>query len=311
MHIRSSQRRRPGLLAAALLSLLTAGACGSDSGHRRQRRQRGNRRRRRQRRSRGRRGQWRQRRSFGQRRLRRRDRRGRQLRHGGGVGGGSGGSGGAGGSGGSGGAGGAGGGRQRAVLPAAAAPGEQAVPAAPAGAPRTRAWRPTADVPAGGHHRRVASPGCGRAWAAIRSAPRPAPTGRSATAWRWRPRIASAPRAPSRGAPTGSPSRPRTCSVCVTQSGLVNAYKTTHHNCMDTFEVTVRGTAVRDRGPGLRRQPGRPGFGERGRHGLSDKVQALPTACTGSHHPCAAAVPADARSPRSLNTMHSDATTVD
>ena len=50
--------------------------------------------------------------------------------------------------------------------------------------------------------------------------------------------------------------------------------------------ITVRRSAVRDRGPGLRRRPGRPGIGVRGPNVLLDKVQALPTACTGSSTPC-------------------------
>ena len=76
-------------------------------------------------------------------------------------------------------------------------------------------------------------------------------------------------------------------NVCVTASGLFNAYRTSHHNCMDRFEVSLGG--------GRRVLIEAPDFdGSRaarvsvflGTTILLDKVQALPSSCAGSSTPC-------------------------
>ena len=75
-------------------------------------------------------------------------------------------------------------------------------------------------------------------------------------------------------------------SVCVTESGLVNAYKTTHHNCMDTFEVTSGGRRYVIEAPDFDGNRAARVSVSEANIVLSDKVQALPTACTGSTTPC-------------------------
>jgi hypothetical protein len=77
-------------------------------------------------------------------------------------------------------------------------------------------------------------------------------------------------------------------NACVTsEATLAGAYKGSHHNCMDRFDITVGNRRFLIELPDFdpERPPGRVSVFEGGTP-VIDKVQVMPTACTGSRTPC-------------------------
>jgi hypothetical protein len=275
MHIRSSERPRDGLLALALVSLLTAGACGSDTGS-----------------------------TDG----------GAGGTGGRGGSGGSAGAGGRGGTGGSGGSGGAtGGGGGSSVTGGSGGGGSGGATGGTGGATGgsggtggtggatggsggtgggtsdTRPADTTVDMPPSG-------PGIDACFTGLRAAMGSYQVGTKGSAngqVRYRLALETADRFGTSGTkPWGAyrfaietPSG----NACVTDANaLATAYKTSHHNCMDRFEITVGGRRyLIEAAPDFdaTRPNARVSVFE-GATTVVDKVQVMQTACTGTTNPC-------------------------
>jgi hypothetical protein len=283
MHIRTSERPRDGLLALALVSLLTAGACGSDSGS-----------------------------NDG----------GAGGTGGHGGSGGSAGAGGRGGSGGSGGSGGATGGSGGATGGTGGATGGSGgatggtggatggsggatggtggatggsggatggTGGTGGGSQDSRPADTTVDMPPSG-------PGIEACFTGLRAAMGSYQVGTKGSGngqVRYRLALETADRFGTSGTkPWGAyrfaietPSG----NACVTDmNALATAYKTSHHNCMDRFEITVGGRRyLIEAAPDFdaTRQNARVSVFE-GATAVVDKVQVMQSACTGSTNPC-------------------------